>query len=134
MRQEYKVKQGKPYPSGCKFNSKGVNFSIFSRYADIVELLLFASADCDEPFQIIPLQKETNRTFFSWHVYVSKLPAGTWYTWRMDGPNHARESGFRFEKRSIFWILGRVRSAINAGTAKPHASRATTLSRRCAVL
>ena len=56
------------------------------------------SADCDEPFQIIPLQKEINRTFFSWHVYVSKLPVGTWYTWRMDGPSHARESGFRFEK------------------------------------
>ncbi|MDD5268250.1 MAG: glycogen debranching protein GlgX [Methylococcales bacterium] len=98
MRQEYKVKHGKPYPSGSKFNSMGVNFSIFSRYAEWVELLLFASADCDEPFQIIPLQKEINRTFFSWHVYVSKLPAGTWYTWRMDGPWHARESGFRFEK------------------------------------
>ena len=31
-------------------------------------------------------------------MYVSKLPAGTWYTWRMDGPGIPRESGFRFEK------------------------------------
>jgi len=60
--------------------------------------LLFDSADSDEPFQIIALQKDINRTFFSWHVYVSKLPAGTWYTWRMDGPGQARDSGFRFEK------------------------------------
>ena len=98
MQQVYKLKDGKPYPSGSKFNVKGVNFSIFSRYAEQVELLLFASVDSDEPFQIIPLKKEVNRTFFSWHVYVSKLPAGTWYTWRMDGPGHARDSGFRFEK------------------------------------
>jgi len=98
MQKEYKVMHGKPYPLGSKFNVKGVNFSIFSRYAEQVELLLFYSDDSDEPFQIIPLQKEINRTFFSWHVYVSKLPAGTWYTWRMDGPGLPRESGFRFEK------------------------------------
>ena len=98
MQQDYKLKHGKPYPSGSKFNDKGVNFSIFSRHAEQVELLLFASAESDEPFQIIPLRKEINKTFFSWHVFVSKLPAGTWYTWRMDGPGHAREAGFRFEK------------------------------------
>ena len=98
MHQPYKVMHGKPYPSGSKFNSKGVNFSIFSRHAELVELLLFESADCDEPFQIIALQEEVNRTFFSWHVYVSKLPAGVWYVWRMDGPGLTRDSGFRFEK------------------------------------
>jgi isoamylase len=98
MQQKYKVLHGKPYPSGSTYNAKGVNFSIFSRYAEHVELLLFDKADSDEPFQIIALQKDINRTFFSWHVYVSKLPAGTWYTWRMDGPGQARDSGFRFEK------------------------------------
>ncbi len=98
MQKKYKLKHGSSYPTGCKLNSGGVNFSIFSRYAEQAELLLFDSADCDEPFQIIPLQKEINRTFYSWHVYVCRLPAGTWYSWRMDGPNHVRESGFRFEK------------------------------------
>ena len=98
QKKEYKVKSGSSYPTGAKFSNGGVNFSIFSRYAEQVELLLFDSADCDEPFQIITLQQEINRTFYSWHVFVSKLPAGTWYTWRMDGPYHARESGFRFEK------------------------------------
>ena len=98
LKLEYKLKHGKPYPSGSKFTAKGVNFSIFSRYAEQVELLLFASPDCDEPFQVISLQKEINKTFFSWHVYVTKLPVGTWYTWRMDGPGHARDAGFRFEK------------------------------------
>ena len=98
MQQDYQLKHGKPYPSGSKYNEKGVNFSIFSRYAEQVELLLFSSADSDEPFQIIPLNKDINRTFFSWHVYVSKLPVGTWYTWRMNGQGQERDSGFRFEK------------------------------------
>ena len=95
---EYKIKPGSSYPTSAKFSSGGVNFSIFSRYAEKVELLLFESSDCDEPFQTITLQKEINRTFYSWHVFVSKLPAGTWYTWRMNGPDYAYESGFRFEK------------------------------------
>jgi len=98
MQKEYKLKHGSPYPPGSKLNSGGVNFSIFSRHAEHVELLLFDSSDCDEPFQIITLKKEINRTFYSWHVYVCNLPVGTWYVWRMDGPYHARESGFRFEK------------------------------------
>jgi glycogen operon protein len=95
---DYKVKPGNSYPSGVKPNDGGVNFSIFSRHASSVELLLFHSADCEEPFQTIRLQEDLNRTFFSWHVYVCKLPIGTWYTWRMDGPNRLREAGFSFDK------------------------------------
>ncbi|MGZ8136213.1 MAG: glycogen debranching protein GlgX [Methylococcaceae bacterium] len=95
---EYKVKPGNSYPSGSKPNAGGVNFSIFSRHATHVELLLFETSDSDEPFQIIVLQEDINRTFFSWHIYVCKLPIGTWYTWRMDGPNKQREFGFSFDK------------------------------------
>jgi glycogen operon protein len=97
-KKEYSLQPGNPYPTGSCAKIKGVNFSIFSRYATQVELLLFATADCDEPFQFIVLQKEVNRTFFTWHVYVDGLPAGTWYAWRMDGPNQIREAGLRFDK------------------------------------
>ena len=64
MQQQYKLKQGKPYPLGSKFNVKGVNFSIFSRNAEYVELLLFQSSDSDEPFQVIPLDKGLQQDFF----------------------------------------------------------------------
>lgn len=97
-KKEYSLQPGNPYPSGSKAKNKGVNFSIFSRHATQVELLLFRTSDCIEPFQTIELQKEVNRTFFSWHVYVTGLPVGTWYTWRMDGPNHVREAGLHFDK------------------------------------
>jgi len=98
QRKEYHLKPGNPYPSGSRAKTKGVNFSIFSRYATHVELLLFNTSDCVEPFQTIVLQEEINRTFFSWHVYVTALPVGTWYAWRMDGPNHVREAGLHFDK------------------------------------
>jgi glycogen operon protein len=60
--------------------------------------LLFESAESDEPFQVVALEKDKDRTFFSWHVYVVGLPVGTWYCWRMDGPNHTPESGLHFDK------------------------------------
>jgi len=63
-KKEYQLRPGNPYPSGSRAKSKGVNFSIFSRYATHVELLLFDAADCDEPFQTIALKEDVNRTFF----------------------------------------------------------------------
>lgn len=96
-RKEYQLKPGNPYPSGSRAKTKGVNFSIFSRYATYVELLLFNTSDCVEPFQTIVLQEDINRTFFSWHVYVVGLPVGTWYAWRMDGPNQI-QAGLHFDK------------------------------------
>jgi isoamylase len=95
---KYEIKPGNSYPFGCKHNGGGANFSIFSRYATDVELLLFETADDKEPFLLIPLQKDINRTFYYWHVYIVGLPSGTWYNWRIDGANLARENGFSFDK------------------------------------
>ena len=95
---EYKYKPGRSYPSGAKPDAKGVNFSIFTRHADSIELLLFETAKSIKPFQIIQLEKNINRTFYSWHVLVLDLPVGTWYTWRIDGSNEPREAGLHFDK------------------------------------
>lgn len=94
----FKVKPGSPYPHGAKYDESGVNFSIFSRHAEEMELLLFKSEDDTEPFQVVTLTKEKNRTFFSWHVYVKHLPAGTWYTWRVNGPSDTRNTGLLYDK------------------------------------
>lgn len=94
---EYKYKPGRSYPSGAKPDAKGVNFSIFTRHADSIELLLFETSTSKKPFQIIQLEKNINRTFYSWHVLVLDLPLGTWYTWRVDGSNEPREAGLLFD-------------------------------------
>jgi len=99
QKKHFKVKHGSAYPQGAKLNDEGVNFSIFSRHANDVELLLFLTSECEQPFQLIKLDKEKHRTFFSWHVFVKELPVGTWYCWRMDGCNQPQKSGLRFDKQ-----------------------------------
>lgn len=101
MASPYSTRPGVRYPPGAKPDADGVNFSVFSRHATQVELLLFKQPDSLEPFQIIPLQAEVHRTFFAWHVFVEALPVGIWYAWRMDGPTDTRQSGLRFDQEKI---------------------------------
>lgn len=77
---------GRSYPLGATAYSKGVNFSVFIKNADIVELLLFDKADDEKPCQIIPLNPLVNRTFYYWHVYVIGLKPGQLYGYRVHGP------------------------------------------------
>mgnify|MGYP002063032758 FL=1 len=72
----YRTQAGDRYPAGATPGERGVNFSIYSRHARHVELLLFTRADDPVPFQVIPLEARLNRTFFFWHVFVVDLPAG----------------------------------------------------------
>jgi glycogen operon protein len=60
--------------------------------------LLYERADSPAPFQVISLDPQVNRTFFCWNVFVEGLPTGIHYTWRVDGPDDTRQSGFRFDK------------------------------------
>jgi len=94
----YTVRHGRRNPLGATPVASGVNFATFSRHAETVELLLFERADSREPFQVIHLDAEINRTFFVWHVYVEGLKPGTWYNWRMDGPNDTEHSGLSFDR------------------------------------
>ncbi len=94
----YETRTGIRYPLGATPFPDGVNFSVFSRNATAVELLLYEHADSPSPFQCITLDPEVHRTFFAWHVFVVKLPAGTHYTWRVDGPGDTARTGFRFDR------------------------------------
>lgn len=96
---QYRTRPGHRYPMGPTPVGAGVNFSIFSRYATSVELLLYDHADSPEPFQIIALDPQENRTFLFWHVLVEDLPTEVHYTWRVDGPDDAHATGRRFNRR-----------------------------------
>jgi len=84
---------------GASWRDQGTNFSIFSRHATSVELLLYEHADSPTHLQVIKLDPAINRTFFFWHVHVVGLPKGIHYTWRVDGSGDTRISGFRFDGR-----------------------------------
>jgi glycogen operon protein len=83
----YRTQPGSRFPSGATVMPGGVNFCVFCRYATHVDLLLFASVESMEPFQIVTLVPEANRTFYYWHVFIEGLPVHSCYTWRAHGPH-----------------------------------------------
>jgi isoamylase len=97
----YSIKPGSRYPAGATPVPEGINFSIYSRHASRVELLLFESARSVEPFQVIYLDPRLHRTFFFWQVLVVDLPVGTYYAWRIGGPDDLHQSGFRFDREKV---------------------------------
>ena len=55
----------------------GVNFSVFSKHATGLDLLLFDRDDDARPARVIPIDPATNRQYHYWHVFVPELRAGT---------------------------------------------------------
>ncbi|SAK52636.1 glycogen debranching enzyme GlgX [Caballeronia hypogeia] len=81
----YRTQPGSRYPLGATVVAGGVNFCVFCRHATRVELLLYASDESAEPFQVVALDGDAHRTFYFWHVLVEALPPGCRYTWRAYG-------------------------------------------------
>ncbi len=93
-----KARPGRRFPLGATCEANGVNFSMFSRHASTVELLLYESMDALAPFEVLRLDPENNRDFFFWNIFVEGARPGMAYTWRADGPDDTAVSGFRFNK------------------------------------
>ena len=97
----FETSAGSPHPIGATLYPDGVNFSLFSQNATKVELLLFNKPNALEPYEVVELNREVNFSFHFWHIYVKRLKAGTFYAWRVDGPNNTSEAGHRFYPKKI---------------------------------
>lgn len=82
----YSTSRGKGLPLGATVGRNGVNFSVYSRHATSMALVLFESGS-DRPAAEIPLDPSRNRTGHLWHVLVEGLGHGAAYGWRADGPS-----------------------------------------------
>ena len=78
--------RGNSFPLGATVVDGGVNFSVFSKNADAVELLLFDHADDSRPSRTILLDPRKNRTYHYWHVFVPDIGPGQIYGYRVHGP------------------------------------------------
>jgi isoamylase len=87
---------GKAAPLGATVAPDGVNFSVFSRKATAVELLLFDREGDAEPTDLIRIDPVTNRTYHYWHVFVPGIRAGQLYGYRVHGPFDPT-NGMRFD-------------------------------------
>jgi glycogen operon protein len=91
---------GRSFPLGATIVDGGVNFSLFSRTASAVELLLFDREDSAAPARVIRLDPASNRTYHYWHTFVPGLQAGQLYGYRVQGPlDPAR--GLRFDSSKV---------------------------------
>ena len=86
-----KTPEGSPYPLGATWDGEGVNFAIYSRHGEKVELCLYDEMGRRE---VARLQLR-ERTDYVWHGYVPRLAPGQLYGYRAHGP-YAPEQGHRY--------------------------------------
>jgi isoamylase len=94
------VLPGQSYPLGATVYPNGVNFCVFSKNCDYIELLLFDLPNAAHPDHIIRLDPVVNRSFYYWHVFVPGLTAGQIYAYRVYGP-YAPEQGHYFDGSKV---------------------------------
>jgi len=94
------VAAGRSAPLGATVSSGGVNFSLYSRPATRVELLLFDHPDAVHPWRVIRLDGDSNRTYHYWHCFVPGLSPGQLYGYRIYGPFDP-EKGMRFDPAKV---------------------------------
>ena len=70
---------GHSSPLGATVVDGGVNFSLFSRSATGVELLLFDRDDDARPARVMRLDPAANRTYHCWHVCMPGVQPGQLY-------------------------------------------------------
>ncbi len=105
------VNAGSPHPLGATVMDGGVNFSLFSKNAMTVLLLLFDNIEDSQPSRIFVLDPRKNRTFYYWHIFIGGIGVGQIYAYRVDGPYAPRE-GNRFNVRKVL-IDPYARSIVN---------------------
>lgn len=106
---------GRPYPLGATYDGKGINFALFAKHAEGVELCLFTSERSDATEERVPM---TERSHDIWHIYLPDLRPGQKYGFRVYGPYIPTE-GHRFNPHKL--LIDPYAKAI-AGAIKWHES------------
>ena len=91
---------GTSFPLGATVQEFGVNFCLYSKDCEFLELLLFENAEASEPSKVLQFNPQTNRTSFYWHLFVPGLKAGQIYGYRAYGPFQPK-AGHRFDGTKI---------------------------------
>ena len=92
--------KGQSSPLGATVFSDGTNFSVYSKHAKRIELLLFDCVDDAQPERAISIDPAINRTYHYWHVFVPGVKPGQIYGYRVDGAFDP-PSGMRFDPAKV---------------------------------
>lgn len=92
--------RGLAHPLGAAIEDGGVNFSIYSKHAERVDLLFFDTVDQPAPSRTIQLDLFENRTYHYWHIFVPGIKAGQIYGYRVHG-SYNPAIGLRYDPEKI---------------------------------
>ncbi len=92
--------RGRSSPLGATVFRGGVNFSVFSRDATSVELLLFDRVDDARPSRTVTLDPKRNRSYHYWHAFIPGIGPGQLYGYRVAGPSDPAR-GLRFDPEKL---------------------------------
>lgn len=77
------------YPLGASYDGAGVNFALFSRMAEKVELCLFDEQDNETRVEL------TEQNSYVWHIYLPGIQPGQRYGYRVYGPYNPANGQWR---------------------------------------
>jgi glycogen operon protein len=95
-----RLKAGSSHPLGATLVRGGANFSLFSRSATHVELLILDHANDARPSRTFDLDPAAHRTYHYWHAFVPGVKAGQLYGYRVHGPFEPAR-GRRFDPAKV---------------------------------
>src|SRR5262245_46250275 len=95
-----KTKKQQSSPLGATVSAEGTNFSLYSKHATGIELLLFDCVDDARPRRVISIDPTTNRTYHYWNIFVPGVKAGQIYGYRVNGTCDPTR-GMRFDPGKV---------------------------------
>ena len=113
---------GSPAPLGATLSGGGVNFSVFSKRAERLDVVLYDHVDAAAPSHVIPLEAAGHRSYHYWHAFVPGLAAGQLYAFRAHGPFQP-EKGRRFDGDKALIDPYGLAVAVPSGYSRDAASR-----------
>ena len=106
------AREGEPYPLGATVKEQGVNFSLYSKDATRVTLLLFDSPDATVPVHVFDFDPMHHKRGHYWFMFVTNIGHGQVYAFQVDGP-WVPEHGLRFDQDKV--LLDPYCQAISIG-------------------
>ena len=102
------IPHGNCHPLGATCYAEGVNFSVFSKNARHIDLLLFDNEDDAEPSEVYKLDPQKNRTFYYWHIFLPDKNQGQLYGYRAYGPTNPTPGDMFDENKLLIDPYSRV--------------------------
>ncbi len=97
---DFAVRRGHPLPYGATARRDGVNFSVFSKHATGVTLVVTLPGDKDSVLEL-PLDPVYNRTGDLWHVFLKGLDPGIEYGYRLERVPNPEPRIHRFDPTKV---------------------------------